>query len=84
MFHIKEEPILLPAIRGKSTSVFGLMSTTGHLVYEMFDKTMNSETLILFFDKFVEKIIKRTIITLDNSSLNTSKKFRQKIKQWEA
>jgi transposase len=82
-WQLKEAPILLPAVRGESTSVFGLMSTTGKLVYEMFDKTLHSDLLIAFFDKFVEKIVKKTVITLDNSSLHTSKKFRQKIKEWE-
>lgn len=79
----KDNPILLPAIRGKSLSVFGLMNTLGNLVFDVYESTLNSDKLIVFFDKFVEKITKKTVVVLDNSSLHTSKKFKEKIKEWE-
>ncbi len=77
------EAILLPSFRGKSTSVFGLMNTSGKLFYDFFDTTINAESLIAFFDKFVENIVKKTIVVLDNSSLHTCKKFKAKIQEWE-
>ena len=80
---MKNAPILLPSIRGKSVSVFGLMNTLGELVFDVFESTVNSEMLIAFFDKFVQKIVKKTVVVLDNSSLHTSKKFKEKIKQWQ-
>ncbi len=80
----KDEPVLLPSSRGKSTSVFGLMSTLGTLIYDFYDQAVNSEKMIAFFDNFVNGIIKRTVVVLDNSSLHTSKKFREKLKEWEA
>jgi hypothetical protein len=55
----KDEPILLPAIRGKSMSVFGLMNTLGDLVFDVLESTITSEKLIVFFDKFVENITKK-------------------------
>ena len=76
------EPILLPSIRGKSTSVFGLMKKSGKLFYDFFDKTMNSDSLIDFFDRFLASIVKKTIVVLDNSALHTSKKFKAKIEEW--
>ncbi|WP_336718131.1 IS630 family transposase [Chryseobacterium mucoviscidosis] len=79
----KDDPVLLPSIRGKSTSVFGLMNTLGDLVYDFFDKTINSEMLIVFFDRFAQTIVKKTVVVLDNSSLHTSKKFKEKIKEWK-
>jgi transposase len=82
-WQLKNEPILLPSIRGKSLSVFGLVNTFGDLVFDVFESTVNSEILITFFDKFVQKIIKKTVVVLDNSSLHTSKKFKEKIKQWQ-
>ena len=66
----KDDPVLLPSIRGKSTSVFGLMNTLGDLVYD-------------FFDRFAQTIVKKTVVVLDNSSLHTSKKFKEKIKEWK-
>lgn len=79
----KDDPVLLPSIRRKSTSVFGLMNTLGDLVYDFFDKTINSEMLIVFFDRFAQTIVKKTVVVLDNSSLHTSKKFKEKIKEWK-
>lgn len=79
----KENPILLPSNYGKSTSVFSLMNTLGSLVYDFFDHIINSQHLITFFDKFAQNIVKKTVVILDNSPLHTSKKFKEKIKEWE-
>ncbi len=71
------EPILLPAIRGKSVSVFGLMNTLGNLVFDIFETTINSEKMIVFFDKFVENITKKQLwfwITLRFIPVRNSKK----------
>ena len=81
-WQVKGEPVLLPAIRGKSVSVFGLMNPLGDLVFDVFESTINSEKMIVLFDKFVKNITKKTIVVLDNSSLHTSKKFKEKIKEW--
>ncbi len=59
------------------------MNTLGNLVFDIFETTINSEKMIVFFDKFVENITKKTVVVLDNSSLHTSKKFKEKIKEWE-
>jgi hypothetical protein len=81
-----QEPILLPSIRGKSTSVFGLMKTCNKFFYEFFDKTINTDLLIDFFDRFLGNIVKKTVVVLDNSPLHTmfhsSKKFKAKIQEW--
>lgn len=59
------------------------MSTAGELMYDFFDQTLNSEKLIAFFDKFVQKTVKKTVVILDNSSLHTSKKFKEKMREWK-
>ena len=76
-------PILLPSSRGKFLNVVGLMSRDNKFSYEVNETTHNADTLISFMDKFAEKIVKRTVVILDNSPIHKSNKFMQKIKEWK-
>ncbi len=79
----KENPILLPAAKGKSLNVVGLMSRKKELFFEVNETTFNSEKLISFMDNFMGQIVKKTVVILDNSPIHKSKKFMAKIKEWE-
>lgn len=79
----KENPILLPAAKGKSISVVGLMTRSNKLFHEVFENTFNSEKFICFMDSFVEQIDKKTVVILDNSPIHKSKKFMNKIEEWK-
>lgn len=79
----KENPILLPAAKGKFLNVVGLMNRKNHLFFEMNETTFNSDKFIAFMDKFMEQIVKRTVVILDNSPIHKSKKFMAKIRKWE-
>ena len=79
----KENPILLPAAKGKSLSVVGLMTRRNKLFFEMTETTFNSDKFISFMDNFVEQIVKKTVVILDNSPIHKSKKFMKKIEEWK-
>ena len=79
----KENPILLPATKGKSLSVVGLMTRRNKLFFEVIETTFNSEKFICFMDNFVEQIVKKTVVVLDNSPIHKSKKFMIKIEEWK-
>lgn len=79
----KDNPILLPAAKGKFLNVFGLMNRKNDLFFEMSETTFNSERLIEIIDKFIQRITKKTIVIFDNSPIHKSNKFMAKIKEWE-
>ena len=79
----KDNPILLPAAKGKYQNVVGLMNRKNKLYFEILETTFNSDRIICFMDRFVEQTIKKTIVILDNSPIHKSKKFMDKIEQWK-
>jgi transposase len=79
----KENPILLPAAKGKFLSVVGLMNRRNKLFFEVLETTFNTDKMICFMDSFVAQIVKKTVVILDNSPIHRSKKFIAKIAEWE-
>ena len=79
----KDNPILLPAAKGKYQNVVGLMNRKNKLYFEILETTFNSDRIICFMDRFVEQTIKKKIVILDNSPIHKSKKFMDKIEQWK-
>lgn len=79
----KDNPILLPAAKGKYQNVVGLMTRKNKLYFEILETTFNSDRIISFMNRFVEQTIKKTIVILDNSPIHKSKKFMAKIEQWK-
>jgi transposase len=79
----KENPILLPAVKGKYQNVVGLMTRKNKLYFEILETTFNSDRIICFMNRFVEQTVKKTIVILDNSPIHKSKKFMAKIEEWK-
>jgi transposase len=79
----KENPILLPASKGKFLNVIGLMNRKNNLFFEVNETTFNSDKLICFMDKFVDQTIKKTVVILDNAPIHKSKKFKAKMLEWK-
>ena len=79
----KDNPILLPAAKGKFLNVIGLMTRKNNLFFEMLETTFNTDKIISFMDNFVAQIKKKTVVILDNSPIHKSNKFMAKIQEWE-
>ncbi|MBC7654498.1 MAG: transposase [Oligoflexus sp.] len=75
----KENPILLPASKGKYQNVVELMTRKNKLYFEILETTFNSDRIICFMNRFAEQTIKKSILILDNSPIRKSKKFMTKI-----
>jgi transposase len=43
---------------------------------------VDTQVVIDFFDDFANKIIKNTVVILDNASIHTSKLFKKQIQKW--
>ncbi len=79
----KDNPILLPAARGKWLNVIGLLSRKKKLFFDIQETTFNTDKMITFMDKFVAQISKKTVVILDNCPIHKSKKFMAKLEEWE-
>ena len=79
----KENPILLPAAKGKFLNVVALMNRKNDLFFEVNETTFNTDKFILFMNKFADQIVKKTVVILDNSPIQRYKKFMAKIKEWK-
>lgn len=51
--------------------------------FETTTESINSAFLIAFFDKFVLKINKLTVIVLDNAKIHKSKAFKERCDYWQ-
>jgi transposase len=79
----KENPILLPAAKGKFLNVIGLMTRKNKLFFEVLETTYNTDKVICYMDRFVAQTVKNTVVILDNSPIHKSKKFMAKIEEWK-
>ena len=79
----KENPILLPAAKGKFLNVIGLMTRKNKLFFEVLETTYNTDKVICYMDNFVAQTVKKTVVILDNSPIHKSKKFMAKIEEWK-
>jgi transposase len=79
----KNEYIHITPAKTTSTQIFGLMSLDNRLEAYTFKGSGDSKTIIACMDDFCDRIIKKTIIALDNAPIHHSLIFQEKIKQWE-
>jgi len=78
-------PLKIPANRfTKRINVLGFLNTqTKDLFHTMTTDKVDTEVVIAVFDSFAKQITKTTVCVLDNASIHTSKKFKEKIDEWE-
>ena len=79
----KDNPILLPAAKGKFLNVIGLMTRKNNLFFEVLETTFNTDKVISFMDRFVAQTVKKTVVILDNLPIHKSNKFMAKIQEWK-
>ncbi len=75
----------IPATMGKNLNVLGFLNINAQKVFaSTTSDKVDSEEVIKHFDQFAKEIRKPTTVVLDNASIHTSKKFKERIKEWEA
>jgi transposase len=79
------EALKIPANRfSKRINVLGFLNTqTKDLFHAMTTDKVDTKVVIDVFDSFAKQIKKTTICVLDNASIHTSKKFKEKIDEWK-
>lgn len=79
----KNRPIRVPAAKGQSMSVFGIMNLNCDLSASWtVEGSVNTDIVTGFLDEFVAKIKKKTVLVIDNAPIHRSKKFMEKISYW--
>ena len=72
----------LPARRGGTLNVFGLLNLLGELTTYQTTKSVNSQVVIGWLDDFAKTISKLTVVVLDNAPWHKSEAFMNKIEEW--
>ena len=78
------EQIKVPSSKSKRLNVLGFIDRQCHFESYVFEGSITSDVVIACFDKFAEKITKKTVVLIDNASMHTSNAFLENIEKWEA
>jgi hypothetical protein len=77
-WQFKDEKVSIPVGHGQQLNIFGLLSRDNKLLFKTTTQTINTAFLIVFFDEFVLKIQKPTVIILDGNAQLMLKFISQK------
>lgn len=77
------ERILLPSSNSPRLNVLGFFNQKNELTPYMFDGSVDSNVVIACMNDFCSKIKIETVVVIDNASMHTSKKFKERIPQWK-
>jgi transposase len=75
--------IAIPATKGTRINIVGLMNRKNDLHPYMFEQSINTSVIVACLNDFCQKIKKKTIVVMDNSSIHTSEEFEDYIAQWK-
>src|SRR4029434_1403076 len=75
--------IEIPATKGGRINIVGFMNRKNDLHPYMFEQTINTSVIVACLNDFCQKIKKKTMVVMDNSSIHTSEEFEDYIAQWK-
>ncbi len=78
----KNQKIEIPSQQSKRLNVLGFMTRDNQLEVYTFNCSINSDVVIACIDKFCEKITKKTILVMDNSSIHQNNFLWNKEQEW--
>lgn len=79
-----DEKVFFPSEQGTGINLFGLLSRTNQLAFEMTTERITGEFVVRQIEKLLDTINKPTVIILDNAPSNRNRKMRERIPFWEA
>ena len=68
--------------RSKRLNALGFLNRKNDLEVYLFERSINSNVVIACIDNFCEKLDKKTVLVMDNSSIHTSNIMLDKQKEW--
>lgn len=82
-WQFKDEPVHIPASKGRSMNYFGLLSRSNQFFYESSTETITSSFVLSQLDGFSFELVKPTVVVLDKASIHTAKKIKARIALWQ-
>lgn len=84
------EQLRIPSVKSSRINVLGFMNKDNDLFYSTVIGSVSTDVVIAIFDDFAEKIQDQkyssngryTVVMIDNASIHTCKKFRDKLMDW--
>ena len=73
----------IPATKGTRINIVGLMNRKNDFHPYMFEQSINTSVIVACLNDFCQKIKKKTMVVMDNSSIHTSEEFEDYIAQWK-
>ena len=77
-----ENKIEIKSQKSKRLNVLGFLSKQNELEVYTFECSINSDVIVACIDKFCEKITKRTVLIMDNSSVHQNNYLWNKESEW--
>lgn len=78
------QPIRMKTQQSKRLNIFGLMTSKNDVEAYTFYGSATAELVIALINNFAKKVVKKTVIVLDNATVHHSDKFHEKIEDWKA
>ena len=75
--------IELPATKGTRINVLGFMNRKNDLHPYMFEQSIHTPVVVACLNDFCQRIKKKTIVIMDNSSIHRSEEFEEYLAQWK-
>jgi transposase len=82
-WQFKEEQVTIPACRGQSVNVFGLLTRDNDFVYKTTYQNINADFVIEILDAISLSLKKLTVVVLDNAKVHTAKKVKKLLNLWQ-
>lgn len=82
-WQFKDEEVSIRACRGRSMNYFGLLSRSNAFFYRASSQAITSSFVLEQLDAFSFKLVRPTVVVLDNASIHTAHKIRQRLGLWQ-
>lgn len=82
-WQFKDEKASVPVGHRRQINCFGLLSRQNELHFKTTTRSIDTAFLIAFFDEFVLKLTRYTVVVLDNAKIHQSKAFKERCMYWE-
>jgi transposase len=79
----KGENLAICANHGKQINCFGILSRNNKLFSKTTTESINADFIVDFFEEFSFKIVKQTVIVLDNARIHLAQKVKERISYWQ-
>lgn len=81
-WQFEDEQVFIPAQRGSRINCFAMISRDNKLVYKTTSETINASFVLEQLEAFSFAIKRPTIVVLDNASVHTAHKIKERLSCW--